>query len=80
MSEKELQFSLDAIGTIVNTDLPKIQRTLDSAVEELSVVFESIKRQDLAINSISSQLAEVDAKIEVALQKLDLIERRIAEL
>jgi hypothetical protein len=76
----QLQFSVDAVGTIVNTDLPRIAAAISSLDDKLSSVVSALKRDDLVLKELGSNMQDLDAKLDMLLGKVDLLERRISEL
>lgn len=77
---EQLQFSIDAVGTIVNTDLPRLMESLSLLDERVEGIEDSLKAEHLSINGLSSLLQDTDAKLDMLLGKVDLLEKRIAEL
>lgn len=76
----QLQFSVDAVGTIVNTDLPKIAGAILSLDERLGNIESAIKRDNLVLKELGSNIQDLDAKLDMLLGKVDLLERRISEM
>ncbi|MBU1320558.1 MAG: hypothetical protein KKG33_08320 [candidate division Zixibacteria bacterium] len=79
-SIEQLQFSIDAVGTIVNTDLPKLARSIAQLDEMLNNVDAGRKRDNLVLKELGSNIQDIDAKLDMLLGKVDMLERRFAEL
>ncbi|MFH1891671.1 MAG: hypothetical protein ABIK83_03195 [Candidatus Zixiibacteriota bacterium] len=79
-SIEQLQFSIDAVGTIVNTDLPKLARSIAQLDEMLNNVDAGRKRDNLVLKELGSNIQDLDAKLDMLLGKVDMLERRFAEL
>jgi len=77
---EEIQLSLDAIGTIVNTDIPRVAEFLALLEERVREVDDKLKENRMTAVSVEESLHDVDAKLDMLLAKVDLIERRIAEI
>ncbi len=80
MSEKEIQFSIDAVGTIVHNDIPKILTHLGGLKKEIEAIDNLGRRQSLELKEIKSAVNDLDAKLEMVLGKLDLLEKRVATM
>ncbi len=76
----ELQFSIDAVGTILNTDLPRLMESLLALHERVDGIEDHLKSEHLTLNGITSALQDIDAKLDILLGKVDLLEKRITEL
>lgn len=77
---EQLQFSVDAVGTIVNTDLPKLIECFSALDERVERLERGLKAERLSVKEIASLLQDIDAKIDMLLGKVDLLEKRVAEL
>jgi len=77
---EQLQFSVDAVGTIVNTDLPKMIENLTGLGERVDGMEDHLKSEHLGFKQLESTLQDVDAKLDMLLGKVDLLEKRLAEL
>ncbi len=77
---EQLQLSLDAVGTIVNTDLPEIQDQIAVLYDRVGEIGDSQKAEHISINGLSSSMQDVDAKLDILLGKVDLLERKLGEL
>lgn len=77
---EQLQFSIDAVGTIVNTDLPKLARSIAQLDDKLTSVEADRKRDNLVLKELGSNMQDIDAKLDMLLGKVDMLERRFAEL
>ena len=77
---EQLQFSVDAIGTIINTDLPKMIESLSELHGRVDGIEDHLKSERLSFKELESTLQDVDAKLDMLLGKVDLLEKRLAEL
>ncbi len=77
---EELQFSVDAVGTIVNTDIPKLKTALAELNQKVDKLTTNLSRQVLELKDQSSSSKDIDAKLDVLLGKIDLLEKRLSEL
>jgi len=77
---EQLQFSIDAVGTIVNTDLPRLAQSIAQLAEILNNVDVGRKRDNLVFKELGSNMQDLDAKLDMLLGKVDMLERRFAEL
>lgn len=77
---EQLQFSIDAVGTIVNTDLPSLMESFSMLDERIEGIQDHLKTEHLSIKELTSVLQDVDAKLDILLGKVDLLERRVAGL
>lgn len=80
MNEKEIQFSIDAVGTIVHNDIPKILSRLSGLKQDIDAIDNLGRRQNLELREIKSAMSDLDAKLEIVLGKLDLLEKRVASM
>ncbi len=77
---EELQLSVDAIGNIVNTDIPKLQTALEQLDEKIDNMTANLSRQALELKEQASCSKDIDAKLDLLLGKIDLLEKRLSEL
>ncbi len=77
---EQLQLSIDAVGTIVNTDLPRLIESLSELDERVDGIEDHLKSEHLSIRELGSVLQDVDAKLDILLGKVDLLEKRVAKL
>jgi len=80
MSEKEIQFSIDAVGTILYRDLPKIIDGIADVKEDIESLDDRERKNYLELKELRSAIGDVDAKLELVLGKLDLLEKRVANI
>jgi hypothetical protein len=77
---EELQLSIDALGTIVNTDLPRLQAALTQLDKKTDSITASLSRQVLELKEQASCSKDIDAKLDLLLGKIDLLDKRLSEL
>jgi len=77
---EQLQFSVDAVGTIINTDLPRMIENLSELQVQVDGIEDHLKSERLNFKEFESTLRDVDAKLDMLLGKADLLEKRLAEL
>lgn len=77
---EQLQLSVDAVGTIVNTDLPEIQEQIAALNDRIGKIEDSQKAEHMSMSGLSYSLQDVNAKLDILLGKVDLLERKLGEL
>lgn len=77
---EELQLSVDAVGTIVDTDIPELKAALEQLNEGIASITTSLSRQTLELKEQISCSSDMDAKLDLLLGKIDFLEKRLSEL
>lgn len=80
-SLREVLSGVDIVGTMLNTDLPRLERELGAIRAELArqAVSGAPARQK-APDEIAVTLEEIRDLLQVQLERLDALERRVAHL
>ena len=76
---EQIQFSIDAIGTIINTDLPKITQSLTELCDKIAGIENRLIQDRLNLKELGAAVQDANVKLDLVLAKLDLLEKRIAE-
>jgi chromosome segregation ATPase len=76
---EKLQHSVDAVGTIVHQDLPKLMEAISDLKQELGEFKEYIHRHEHISREIRAGLEDVDAKVEGLSGRVDDIQRRLTD-
>jgi hypothetical protein len=77
---KELQFSVDAVGTIVDIDLKKDISILPVLVERFKQVESRLDRGQTELGNIESSIGDACARLDILTGKADLLEKRLSVL
>lgn len=80
-SLREVLSGVDIIGTILNTDLPRLERELGAIRADLArQAVSGVSAKQKAPDEISVTVEEIRDLLQVQLERLDALERRVAHL
>lgn len=79
MTQKEILEGVDAVGTIVNEDLSKMNSRMEEMTASLSRIHDTLKQFKFTQNNLENNQTDIIDTLKNMSDKLNRIEVRIAE-